>query len=213
MTGTTLKDAPSIDAQVAMLSKPKGNPLPWHIVRRVGSNDQHALDWLKRMHLETYYPMVREMRPVPRKKLSQKQRQSGGSILRPTLMPFFPSYIFVRMKLAGMDWRSLKDIAGIGGLACEGGLPIEIPEALIDAIRVREIGGAVPGKTPAKLIFKLGQVVRVTEGPFASFEGLVEKLPDVDIQDIDSETRIRVALELFGRATTVDLPVASIEKK
>lgn len=188
--------------------------LPWHIVRRVGKSDQHALDWLKRMNLRTYYPLVREMRPVPRDKLSRKQRSAGITLMRPSLVPFFAGYIFVQMQMKGLDWQRLKDIAGLGGLVSKDGiLPVRVSNELIDAIRSREVGGAVPGRTPAKLIFKLGQSVRITSGPFASFEGLVEKLPDAAIEDIDSETRIRVALEVFGQPTPVDLPLAFIEKK
>lgn len=210
MAGSTIE----IPERLLPGKAPLADRLPWHILRRVGRSDQHALDWLKRMALETYYPQVREMRPIPRMKLSHKQRMAGTTIMRPTVAPLFPGYLFVRMNLAGMDWKQMRQVAGVGGLVCPDGiLPIRVSDAMIDAIREREIDGAVPGKTPAKLIFRLGQTVRITEGPFSGLTAQVEKLPDLAIEDIDSDTRIRIALDLFGRQTSTELPVSAIEKR
>src|SRR5690606_36785822 len=66
----------------------------WYIVRAVGKSDQQAIDGLKRLKIDTYYPQVLQMRKVPRRELSAHQRRSAMEIKRPQLGPLFPRYIF-----------------------------------------------------------------------------------------------------------------------
>ncbi len=188
-------------------------PVPvWHIVHFLGRSERQAIDFLRDRRIEVYYPMVREMRPVPRKELSKKQRASGIAIRRPKLVPLFPRYMFVRFDMGKDGWREIFDHAGVGGMVCEGDLPVRVRDDLIAGIRGREIDGAVPGATPAELIFKIGETVRIKDGPFASFDGVVERLPSVAIEEIDADTRIRVAVSIFGRSTPVELEVQQVRK-
>lgn len=184
----------------------------WHIVHCVGKSDRHVVDWLKRLELETYYPGVREMRAVPKKELSQKQRKSGVKVMRPQVVPLFPRYMFVRFDMGKNGWRDMFRIAGVGGMVCHGEMPVWVPDGLIDDIRGKEVDGAVPGKTPAHLIFKVGEEVRVSGGPFASFLGVVDRLPTAAIEEIDPDDRIKVVIDIFGRSTSVDLEISQIEK-
>lgn len=185
----------------------------WHVVHCIGRTDNAVLEWLHdRFEFETYYPAVREMRPVPRKKLSARQRGSGVVIMRPQVVPFFPRYVFVRFDMAKDNWREIFRFVGVGGMVCEGNLPVWVSDNLIAAIRKREVDGAVPGKTLARVIFEIGDEVRITDGPFASFPGIVETVLDVAIEDLDVDTRIRVAVNIFGRPTPVDLELSQIEK-
>lgn len=184
----------------------------WYIVHCVGTTDVRAIDLLDHLKFTHYYPHVREMRPVPRKRLSHKQRASGIAVMRPQIVPFFPRYIFVRFDMGKDGWREMFKCAGIGGLVCEGELPVWVPDAFIEAIAMREVDGAVPGKTPARLIFEVKEIVRVSHGPFAGHNGIVERIPDKAIENIDPDDRIRVAVSVFGRATPVDLEISQIEK-
>ncbi len=190
----------------------EGLGLTWHIVHTVGKQDQYVLDWLKKLKFDTYYPGVREMRPVPKKQLSHSQRQSGVLIMRPRVVPFFPRYMFVRFDMGVHGWREIFKFAGVAGMVCEGDLPVWVPDSLIDSIKMREVDGAVPGKTPAKMIFKIGDEVHVVQGPFASFPGVVEEIPDKAIEDVDSEDRIKVLVNIFGRPTPVSLEINQVEK-
>lgn len=186
--------------------------LSWHIVRCLGKSDVYVINWLEKLKIETYYPKVRELRPVPKKALSHRQRESGVTIIKPQIVPFFPRYIFVHFDMGKDGWRKIFDFVGVGGMAGYGELPIWVPESFLDRIRLREVGGAVPGKTPVKLIFEVGDEVMVSDGPFASFPGIVESILEKSIQDVDSETRIKVAVNLFGRQVPVDLEISQIEK-
>ncbi|BBF93364.1 transcription termination/antitermination protein NusG [Blastochloris tepida] len=184
----------------------------WHVVRSIGRTDTQVLDWLKRRDVETYYPVVREMRPVRRNKLSRAQRKAGLMILRPKLVPLFPKYYFVRLDLADGEWHELFRLGGLTGLVCAGGLPVRIGDDLVAALRGCEVDGAVPGTTPARVVFAVGDTVRVTNGPFAAQLATVERGIDVALQDIDGETRLTVAIELFGRATPVELMIDHVER-
>jgi len=184
----------------------------WHLVRRLTRSDQHALDWLKRLAVPFYYPRMRELRPVPKRKITPAQRRSGVMLMRPCIVPLFPGYIFVRINLAADDWRRIRDAAGVGGLVTEGNIPVEISDALVASIEAAEVDGVVPGKTPASLIFKPGERVRVKDGPFAAFNAEIERAPDYTIGDVDGETRIKVLVNAFGRPTPVDLAIGQIEK-
>ncbi len=189
----------------------EGDPR-WHVVHCTGRSDRQVVDFLGERKIETYHPMMRELRRVPRRELSRKQRASGLAIMRPQLVALLPRYIFVRFDMGRPGWREIFAFAGIGGLVCDGGLPVRVPDAMVDGLRAREIDGAVPGKTPAALIFGLGETVRVKDGPLAGFKAIVEKLPDVALEAIDSDMRIVVAMHLFGQQTAVGLKLGQVEK-
>jgi transcription antitermination factor NusG len=184
----------------------------WYLVQCVHKSDPYVREWLGKLNFESYYPMVKEMRPVPKRKLTASQRKAEMRIMRPQVVPFFPRYIFVRFDIGRSGWRDIFGFAGIAGIHCNGDSPAPIADVLIAGLRANEIDGAIPGKTPSRMIFRLGERVRVVEGPFASFYGTVEKLADVPIEAIDPDTRIKVAVDIFGRSTPVELEVSQIAK-
>jgi transcription termination/antitermination protein NusG len=178
----------------------------------IGKSDQHALDWLDRMKITSYYPKITQLRKVPHRQLSRAQRASGIEILRPTLTPMFPRYVFVKLR-TGDDWGEISRFAGIGGMWCEGGIPVRVRDADLQKIRKRECSGAVPGSESVRVLFAIGDEVRVIDGPFASFPGIVEKGLDMAIEDVDPRERIKVVVNIFGRATPVELEVWQVAKQ
>ena len=203
-------------AQQQVRTKQRGSSQSWHVVHCVGESDQHVINWLGPEHFnyEVYYPLVREMRAVPRNQQSQKERRSPFKIMRPKLVPFFPRYVFVRVDLSRDNWREAFDIAGVGGMLCHGSLPAPVIDREIQAIKAREVNGAVPGKLKIQEVFKfeIGEVVRITDGPFASFEGQIETMLEGAIEGVDPLARIRVLAYLFGRQTPVELEISQIAK-
>lgn len=186
----------------------------FYIVRSSSSKtDQHAIDWLERLRIETYYPKVMEMRKVPRKQLSAAQRRSGVEVKKPQLAPLFPRYMFARLDQAQQSWRDIFKFAGISGMVCNADLPVMVPASLIARIRARENNGVVAGTDSVRALFGIGDEVMVTDGPFASFPGIVERGLDVPIEELDPETRIKVAVNIFGRATPIELEVWQVSKR
>src|SRR5215831_12477529 len=81
--------------------------LRWYLLQCAGRSDNGVREWLDRLAFENYYPMVREMRPVPRRKLTASQRRADMRIMRPQIVPFFPRYMFVRFDIGRDGWRSI----------------------------------------------------------------------------------------------------------
>lgn len=195
----------------------------WHVVHSAAESDKHVLDWLGPEHFayDLYYPRVRELRPKPKRQQSQKERRSRFQVMREVLVPFFPRYFFVRFDPAGSLWREHFKFAGVGGMLCHGGHPAPLDERIIDLIRGREVGGAIPGVIPVHQLFRfqVGDKVRINDGPFDGFDGTIDKFmgTDVDTQTgnpigrLDAMVRIVVLSSLFGRRTPVELEINQIE--
>ena len=90
--------------------------------------------------------------------------------------------------------------------------PASIAGEIVESLRSREVDGVIAGRTPAAMIFKIGDEVRVTHGALSMLQGIIERVPDVTIQDIDADTRLKLTIEIFGRATSVDLAAWQVEK-
>ena len=117
---------------------------------------------------------------------------------------FFPGYVLVEMEMTDETWHLVKDVPKvmgfIGGTADK---PAPITEREADAIlnRVRE---GVDKPRP-KVLFEPGEMVRVVDGPFNDFNGVVEEV------DYD-KSRLKVAVLIFGRSTPVELEFHQVEK-
>ena len=204
---------------VVRLQRPEAPP--WYALRCSGSPHTHrALDlepthnqtgYLERYGIEAYFPMVRENRPVPRRALSHAQRNSGTTLMRPRLVPLLPGVVFVRGATDDPP-EHLTDLPRVIGFISIGDQPAAIPHAHISELRGREVNGAIAGRTPARMIFKVGETARVTDGPFTSFSGKIVKVPDVTIEEIDGATRLKLLVNIFGRLTPVELNADQIEK-
>ncbi len=116
---------------------------------------------------------------------------------------FFPGYVLVRMTLNDQTYHLIKDTPKVTGFLGSGNKPMPVPQKEVDRIRgVIEEGEAAPRPT---ISFEIGETVHVTDGPFASFSGVVE---DVD----EDAARLKVAVSIFGRATPVELEFSQVEK-
>ena len=117
---------------------------------------------------------------------------------------FFPGYVLVQMELDDVTWHLVKDVPKVMGFiggTSDRPAPITDKEAQRIMDRIKE---GVEKPRP-KVLFEPGEVVRVTEGPFADFNGVVEEV------NYD-KSRVRVAVLIFGRSTPVDLGFGEVEK-
>lgn len=117
---------------------------------------------------------------------------------------FFPGYVLVEMEMNDDSWHLVKStpkVTGfIGGTAQK---PTPISQKEVDKI-LQQVQDGVEKPRP-KVLFEIGELVRVKEGPFTDFQGLVE---DVNYE----KSRLRVAVTIFGRATPVELDFSGVEK-
>lgn len=185
----------------------------WYIVQCIRGTDQQALDAFARFKIETYHPKTVILKPLPRRRMSAAQRQGGMAIMAPTEVALFPRYVFARFDIRHGGWHDAFEVAGVGGMVCKGGMPVYMPDDTIGSIKKRENNGLVPGKDSLRVVFGVGDEVTVTNGPFASFPGIVEEGLDVAIEKLDASMRIKVAVNIFGRATPVDLEYWQVSKQ
>ena len=117
---------------------------------------------------------------------------------------FFPGYVLVQMEMNDETWHLVKDAPKVMGFI--GGTsdrPAPITQLEADAILQRVQEGV--DKPRPKVLFEVGEVVRVTDGPFNDFNGVVE---EVNYE----KSRLRVSVLIFGRSTPVELEFGQVEK-
>lgn len=115
---------------------------------------------------------------------------------------FFPGYILVKMILTDETWHIVKETAKVTGFV-GGNAPFPIAEEEVLKITRRMEEGAE--KPRPKVLFEVGETVRVVDGPFLNFSGVVEDVkPD--------KGKLRVTVTIFGRATPVELEFMQVEK-
>lgn len=117
---------------------------------------------------------------------------------------FFPGYVLVNMEMTDDTWHLVKSVPKVMGfIGGSSDRPAPITEAEADAILQRVQEGV--DKPRPKVLFEPGEVVRVVDGPFNDFNGVVE---DVDYD----KSRLKVAVLIFGRSTPVELEFGQVEK-
>ncbi|HCN71481.1 MAG: transcription termination/antitermination protein NusG [Pusillimonas sp.] len=116
----------------------------------------------------------------------------------------FPGYVLVEMELTDESWHLVKSTNRVTGfLGGSGNRPAPISQKEVDKILSQMEEGVE--KPKPKVLFEVGEMVRVKEGPFADFNGNVE---DVNYE----KSKVRVSVTIFGRATPVELDFGQVEK-
>ena len=174
--------------------------LQWYVVHAY-SNYEHKvksslIDRVRRAGLENKFgeilvptEEVVEMREGQRRKSERK---------------FFPGYVLVQMEMDDETWHLVKEVPKVlGFIGGSSDRPAPITEREAQAILNRVQEGV--DKPRPKILFEPGEVVRVTDGPFNDFSGVVEQVNY-------EKSKVRVAVQILGRSTPVELDFSQVEK-
>jgi len=174
--------------------------LQWYVVHAY-SNYEHKvksslIERVRRAGLENKFgeilvptEEVVEMREGQRRKSERK---------------FFPGYVLVQMEMDDETWHLVKEVPKVlGFIGGSSDRPAPITEREAQAILNRVQEGV--DKPRPKILFEPGEVVRVTDGPFNDFSGVVEQVNY-------EKSKVRVAVQILGRSTPVELDFSQVEK-
>ena len=168
------------------------------------------------IHTQTGFEMRVKEHLLSRIKLSGKEEQIT-QILVPTenvsevkdgkkrvmSRKFFPGYVLVEMVMNDENWYFIKETPGVTGFIGAANVPVELKEGDIDHI-LRQTEEKKT-KVQPKIIFEKGESIKIIEGPFMSFNGVIEELfPD--------KGKLKVMVSIFGRSTPVELEYWQVEK-
>tara|TARA_B100000427_G_C15385531_1_gene540885 strand:- start:161 stop:688 length:528 start_codon:yes stop_codon:yes gene_type:complete len=171
----------------------------WYIVQTFSGYEQKVAEVLRENIKKKTLEDKIEKVEVPTHDITEVKR--GKRVQRKK--KYFPSYVLVKMEMEKDLYHMIKNIQKVTGFLGTTGNPVPVPDKEIDKIlgNIRE-GSLAP---EPKVSFDIGEQVKVCEGPFASFSGLVEEVDE-------DKLRLKVSVSIFGRPTPIDLDYNQVEK-
>ena len=171
----------------------------WYVVHVYSGFESKVAQSIREQAVQTGLDDVIQEVLVPMEEIVQMRRGAKVSGER----KFFPGYVLAKMEITDEAWHLVKDTPKVTGFLGSGNKPSPISES--EARRIlHQVQEGVENPRPS-ITFEIGEQVRVSDGPFTSFNALVE--------DVDEErARLKVAVSIFGRATPVELEYAQVEK-
>jgi transcriptional antiterminator NusG len=171
----------------------------WYIVHAYSNFENKVAESIreqaKQRHLEDRFDEIL----VPKEKVTEVRRGRKVDAER----KFFPGYVLVKCELTDEVFHLIKNTPKVTGFLGADNKPMPISD--VEAGRIlQQVQEGIDRPKPS-VSFEIGEQVRVSDGPFASFNGVVEEVDD-------ARSRVKVAVSIFGRATPVELEFGQVEK-
>lgn len=182
-----------------VVTKAASGKLKWYVVHTYSGFENRAKKSLeerwKREGLEEFFGEVL----VP----TENVVELVGGTKRTSKRKFFPGYMLVQMELNDHTWHLVKSTPKITGFVGNARNPVPVREDDVRRLTQQIDQGTIAVKP--KVHYEEGETVRVTDGPFSSFNGTVEEVKE-------EKQKVRVLVSIFGRATPVELDFGQVEK-
>ena len=171
----------------------------WYIVQAYSGFERKVVDSIKdelkknklSEKLEEILVPTHQVTEVKKGKRTKKEKK------------FFPGYVLIKIELTKEIYHMIKNLQKVSGFLGSADKPTPISDSEIKRILGQVNETAVSQKTG--ITFEIGEKVKVCDGPFASFNGLIEEIDE-------EKSRLKVSVSIFGRATPVDLEFNQVEK-
>ena len=199
MTGTEQEQVANTSAVAGGETAPNPN-LKWYVVHTYSGYENRAKksleERIKQNHMEAHFGEVL----IPTENVMELGK---GGQKKTTKRKFFPGYMLVQMELIDITWHLVKATPKITGFVGDATKPPAIPESEVRKLTQQIDEGTL--KPKPRVQFEDGENVRVIDGPFANFNGVVDAVNS-------DKGKVRVLVSIFGRATPVELDFIQVEK-
>lgn len=160
----------------------------WYLVVTKPQSEFKAQENLLRQGYETYFPLVQTSR-----------RRNGKNVKRTEA--FFPRYLFISLDKETDNWSPIRSTIGVAGMVRFGGMPAQVPYALIENLKNNEDEFGL--QLIQKKELKQGDKVEIIDGPFEGYKAVYQKMKSTE--------RVSVLLDIVGKNTQVILSVHELE--
>ncbi|MDE2464974.1 MAG: transcription termination/antitermination protein NusG [Alphaproteobacteria bacterium] len=171
----------------------------WYIVHTYSNFEKKVAEEIKRQaEIQGLTDLIEDVL-VPTEEVVEVRRGHKVNAER----KFLPGYVLLRAKLTDEAYHLVKNVPKVTGFLGQNNKPMPLRQGEVDRILNQVSEGAERPRT--SISFEIGEQVRVSDGPFTSFNGVIEEVDE-------ARSRVKVAVSIFGRATPVELEYTQVEK-